>query len=108
MKKIRVIAFILLAFLIVGTVYALYDEPRISGRGTSTLKVENPNPRPPSSKPNQGRLSGGICVYYKDAEDKTRETSVSFDLKGGASTSFSIPGTITRWGVDYCSAFEED
>jgi hypothetical protein len=106
MKKTSVIAFVLLALFVVGTVYALVDEPGISGRNTNTLTVSNPNPRPPSKNPDAGRLKGEICVYYTDAESEPRQTSIDFNLKGGESKRYSIPGKITGWGTLYCSVLE--
>jgi hypothetical protein len=104
MKKNALIALILLTILVIGTAYALSDEPLISGRGTTILSVRNPNPY---RKNGTGRLSGAICVYYKDSESIKRETSVNYALDGGKSETFSIPGVIDGWSTLYCSVTEE-
>ena len=110
MRKRTIIAIVLLSFFVVVTIYALVDEPRISGRGTRVLTVTNPNPSPPRVRQNNvwvasevGKLSGGICVYYKDAEGIQRETSISFSLNGGESERYPMPGEITGWSTLYCS-----
>ncbi|MDR2149327.1 MAG: hypothetical protein LBO67_00590 [Spirochaetaceae bacterium] len=107
MKKKSIITLILLITFVIGSVYALQDEPRISGKGTKVLLLANTNPKPPKKNEDLGRLEGELCVYYLDAEGEKRETSVDYNLLAGGTKTVPIPGKIIGWATLYCSVIDE-
>jgi len=94
MKKYMIA--VLLTLLVAGVVYAA-AEPSISGKGTSTLIVKNDS---------NDAIEGEICVYYKDAEDQKRSTSIKYKVDAKKSQNISIPGVIDGWSTLYCTVIE--
>ncbi len=103
-KKAIIIATVLLALFAVGAVYALATEPRISGRGTSTLTITNPNP-----KNTKGKLIGELCVYYTHTSSGQKDSfPADYNLAGGEVKRVSAPtgSIIDGWSTLYCTVIE--
>jgi hypothetical protein len=102
-KSIFVLAFALLVFFAIGTIYAQsYTDPLFSGRGTDTLRVSNPNRKSAGSA---GDMSGIVCVYFTDAGGEKNSNNYSFSVPAGKKDVFvtRITGaTIDGWSTISC------
>lgn len=99
MNKRKIGIIVLTIFFVTAVVVyaAQFDNPVFTGRGTSTLTVQNPN-----QATSRNALTGSVCVYFDDGTKAGGYKDVDYDVPAGQKKDYPIPGKITYWSETYC------